>query len=190
MTALGTDLVAWACIVGSAAASGGLTLAFLGDTGPQTPIECEVEVQSEGQHLVVSNHGRAVVMRVPNVTTRLNQKCGSVLSGHVLLHDGVDAEEIRLHVEDLRREVEGARLHVEIGRVEAEALSREMGRAVRMQRRRGGAFPEDARERMQEAQAQMEAALERVTEAEAEASEGLREVKVIVKKAGSGSGGG
>jgi len=189
MTALGTDLVAWACIVGSAAASGGLTLAFLGDTESHVPMECEVEVQSEGQHLVVSNHGRAVVMRVPNVSTRLNQKCGSVLSGHVLLHDGVDAEEIRLHVEDLRREVEGARVHIEMSRAEGE-LAREMGRVVRMQRRRGRAFPEDARERMQEAQAQMEAALERVTEAEAEASEGLQEIKVIVKKAGAGSGGG
>lgn len=189
MTALGTDLLAWACIVGSAATSGGLTLAFLGDGEESAPMECQIETRSDGHRMVVSGQGGAVVMTVPSMTARLNHECGSVLSGQILLREGFDADEIRLHVEDLRREVQDARVHIEISRAEAE-LAREMARVVRIRRPDRRAFSDQARKRMQEAQAQMVEALERATEAELEAAEHVREVSVIVKRAGEGKGGG
>ena len=76
MSGFGTDILALACIAGSAATSGAVTLAFL--DGPD-PVQgnCAVEEFTVAPNVVVSGRGstRAIVLATPRVHVHASHDC-------------------------------------------------------------------------------------------------------------------
>jgi hypothetical protein len=180
MSGFGTDIVALACILGSAATSGAVTMAFL-DGHPPAHADCAVEAFSVSPNVVVSGGDgvHAIVMATPRVHMRSAHDCRFAVG-----------EEIRVDLEKVRREMDRARIRVEVARAGAEE-AREAARIVRIRGNEARLLREEVSKEMEEARAQMEAALESANEARLEAlAEALRgtEVRVDVVKKGSGGG--
>ena len=181
MSWFGTDIIALGCIVGSAAASGGMTLALLGGENHERT-ECSVatiQTHDVGSHVVVSrgDHGHSIVMRAPRVRVHSSHDCGAEV-----------VKDVQIHVEQLRHEVDEARMIIGIRRAEA-AEAREMARSIRIQGREVRELREQAREQAREAEIQIREALIQVKEAQAAGEEGAERVRVILRKGQGGSGG-
>ena len=145
MSGFGTDIVALACIVGSAATSGAVTLAFL-DGGENVKADCAVEAFTVSPNLIVSGRSgaRTVVMRTPQLRLHSAHDCGVVVT-----------EGVQIHMQDVRQEVERVRVRVEVARAEAEA-AREGVEIFRVQADEARALIEEARAEMEETRGEME----------------------------------
>ena len=179
MSSFGTDIVALACIAGSAATSGAVTLAFLdGDHGADAP--CAVEALAVTPRVVVSGNGgtETIVMATPNVRIQSSTKCGAWHPEH-----------IHIRTKHMRREMEDARVHIEVARASAER-ARERAEVVRMRIREAREGESEAREGFERMRAEMEAARARIEAAELESlAERLKEAQVRVEVVKKGSGG-
>jgi len=179
MSGFGTDVVALACIVGSAATSGAATLAFM-DRGQADPEPCTVEAFAMAPNVVVSEGrgGHAIVMTAPRVHVHSAHDCRAMVG-----------EEVRLNLEVMRREMERARVRIEVARTEAES-ARETARVIRIQGREAVLLREEALQQMEKAQAQMEEAMEQAGQARMEAVErALKEAQARMEAVKKGSGG-
>jgi len=179
MSGFGTDIVALACIVGSAATSGAATLAFL-DGDNSSPADCAVETMSVSPNLVVSGIGghHAVVMATPRVRVESAGDCRQVIG-----------ERVRVDLERVRRDMDRARIQIEVARAQAEE-ARDAVRVIRIQGDEARVLREDAMERVKEAQVEVQEALEKAQEARAEALERARQqLEAQLKEVKKGSGG-
>jgi hypothetical protein len=179
MSGFGTDVVALACILGSAATSGAVTWACLDGDGP-AKADCAIEAFSVSPNVVVSHGGRghAIVMTTPRVHLAQAEDC-RVRVG----------EEIRVDMENVRREMERARIRIEAARAGAEE-ARSAARIIRIQGDEARLLREEVSREMEEAQARMEAVLEEANEARMEAvAEALKEAELRVRVIKKGSGG-
>lgn len=178
MSGFGTDIVALACIVGSAATSGAATFAFL-DRGDPVQADCAVEALSVNPNLVVSriDGAHAIVITGPRMHGHTAHGCQAVV-----------AKEVRVNLEMMRREMEHTRMQLEVVRGQAEEARAAAG-MVRLRGREARLLREEALKQAQEAQLEMQEALEKAKEARmeglAKALEGT-EVRVEVVKKGSG----
>jgi hypothetical protein len=179
MSGFGTDIVALACILGSAATSGAVTMAFL-EGDPPAQADCAMEALSVSPNVVVSGgHGaHAIVMTTPRIHLQSARDCRLTVG-----------EEVRIDLERARREMERARVRIEVARAGAEE-AREAARMIRIQGSEARLLREEVSRQMKEAQALMEATLESANEARLEAlAEALKgtEIQVdVVKKRSSG----
>jgi len=179
MSGFGTDIVALACILGSAATSGAVTLAFLDGDHPAPP-NCAVEAFSVSPNVVVAegSGAHAIVMATPRVHMRSAHDCRFAVG-----------EEIRVDLENVRREMERARVRIDLARAGAEE-ARDAARIIRIRGGEARLLREEVSRQMEEAQAEIEAALEKANEARMEAlSEALGETEVRVEVVKRGSGG-
>jgi hypothetical protein len=124
-----TDILALVCVFGGGAVAGAATLALMrGDSGPRPA--CAVESVLATPRVVVSSTGDAGAFIVrPDVRVHMDHDCVVEVQ-----------EDVRVHVEEVRREMERARAQVEEARRHTERVR------VRVQR-----------EHLKEAQAQAEA---------------------------------
>jgi hypothetical protein len=180
MSGFGTDIVALACILGSAATSGAVTMAFL-DGNPPAQADCAVEAFTLSPNVVVSGrHGaHAIVMTTPRLHVQSARDCRLTVG-----------EEVRIDLEKARREMERARVRIEVARAGAEE-AREAARMIRIEGSEARLLREEVSRQMEEAQAQLEATLESANEARLEAlAKALKgtEIQVDVVKKGSSGG--
>jgi len=179
MSGFGTDIVALACIVGSAATSGAATLALQNRDAPASA-DCRVEALMVSPNVVVSGtHGsRAVVLSAPRIRVQGARDCRTVVG-----------EEVRIDMERMRRDVERARAQVEEARARAEA-ARERVRVIRIREDGGRAAEENLRGQLEAAQEEIRAALKQAEKARAEALFRAQEqLEVRLEEARKGSGG-
>ncbi len=193
MSGFGTDIVALACIVGSAATSGAATLALQNREGPASA-DCSVEALMVSPNVVVSRaHGsHAVVLSTPRIRVRGARDCRTVVG-----------EEIRIDMERVRRDVERARVQVEAARVRAgearvraeearvrAAEARERVRVIRIREDGVRAVEENVQGQLEAAQEEIRAALEQAEKARAEAlARAQEQLEVRLKEVKKGSGG-
>jgi len=165
MSGFGTDILALACIAGSAATSGALTLAFMDGHDPAEQ-NCAVEAFSVAPNVVVSGRAgaRAVVLATPRVHVHASHDCRRVVS-----------EKVRIRMEGMQREMEEARIRIEEARVGAEE-ARAKGEIMRLQADQVRHLLEEARERAIEAKGELEDAR-------------LQEIQFLLQKAEKGGGG-
>jgi hypothetical protein len=180
MTGFGTDVVALACIVGSATASGVVTLAFMDGEGASQP-PCPVEAFSVSPNVVLSHGGEAhaIVMTAPRLRIRSAgaQDCSVAV-----------AKKVRVDMEVMRRQMEEARARMEEARLEAREV-REAAREARIREREIRMSKEEALRRVEEARAEVEEALEGAREAQREAllraqEEAVRRLEAVKKEKG------
>jgi molecular chaperone DnaK (HSP70) len=186
MSGFGTDIVALACIVGSAATSGAATLALQNREAPASA-DCSVEALMVSPNVVVSRaHGsHAVVLSTPRIRVRGARDCRTVVG-----------EEIRIDMERVRRDVERAKAQVEEARVRAEgarvraAEARERVRVIRIREDGAREAEENFRGQLEAAQEEIQAALEQAQKARAEALDRAQEqLEIRLKEVKKGSGG-
>jgi hypothetical protein len=148
MNALGTDVLALACILGGAAVSGGATLAALDRSGSA---ECRL-VEASGPRMIVrvGADDREVVV-VPRVHVRGAEGCAPVVVEGSMRVD-VDVDAIRTRVEEARARAEIAR--------ERALLARERAEQARV--RAGSIRDERIEERIREEMTRLERELERL----------------------------
>jgi len=165
MSGFGTDILALACIAGSAATSGALTLAFMDGPG-SAQADCAVEAFSVAPNVVVSGRdgARAVVLATPRVHVHASHDCRRVVS-----------ERVRIRMEGMQREMEEARIRVEAARARAEQ-SRARAEIIRLQGDQVRHLLEEARERTMEAKGELEDAR-------------IQEIQFLLQKAEKGGGG-
>jgi ATP-dependent protease ClpP protease subunit len=123
MSGFGTDMVALACILGGAATGGAMTMALQAG-GEDVRMDCAVETMSVGSQIVVTgDHGaRAIVKSTPQMELHQAHDCQLAVAG-----------EVRIHMEEVRREMEEARGRVEVVRIhmdEARTLAEEARASV------------------------------------------------------------
>jgi hypothetical protein len=179
MSGFGTDIVALACILGSAATSGAVTRAFL-DGNPPAQADCAVEAFTVSPNVVVSggNGAHAIVMTTPRLHMQSVRDCRLSVG-----------EEVRIDLEKARREMEKARVRIEVARAGAEE-ARESARRIRIQGSEARLLREEVSRQMEEARAQMEATLESANEARLEAlAKALKGTEIQVEVVKNGSGG-
>jgi hypothetical protein len=165
MSGFGTDILALACIAGSAATSGAVTLALFDGHDP-AQANCAVEGFALAPNVVVSGRSgaRAIVMTTPRVHVHASHDCKAVVS-----------ENVRIRMEHMRHEMEEARVRIEVERVGAEE-ARVRGEILRLQADQARQLMEEARERAVEARGSMEEAH-------------LQEIQLLLEKVEKGSGG-
>ena len=179
MSSFGTDIVALACIVGGAATSGAVTLAFL-DGNHEADAPCAVEAMAVAPRIVVSGSGgsETIVMATPNIRFHSSADCGAWHPEH-----------IQIRTMHKRRDMADARVFIETARAGAER-ARERAEVVRMRIREAQEVSAEARENFERVRSEMEAARATIEAAELESlAERLKEAQVRVEVVKKGSGG-
>lgn len=140
MSWFGTDAVALACILGSAAVGGAATLA-MADVSAHPDMSCGVEAIAVSPSISISHggHSRAIVV-APDVRVSSVSDCAGVTHGLVEIHMDQHMEDLDAHLEHLDQTLE----------IQMEKLEQQLEMEL---------FQE------QEVQARLEMAMERLEEA-------------------------
>lgn len=158
MNGWSTDVVAVACILGSAAVSGGATVAALDGAGGSADVSCVSAAVPEATVVVRGGRGAGVVVMSPRIHRASVEGCRTVV---VDVDQQVDVrlDRVRVRMDDVQARMEEARARMEEAR---ERMREAQARAAEAEAQVDAKLGEELQERLAQEMKRLERELARL----------------------------